>query len=205
MGIAERKEQERQELRKRILEAAREIIEEEGLGQLSIRKIGNRIEYSPSLIYHYYRNKDEIIDSIVEDGYRRIIADVSEAAPVGVDPLEGIILGFRAYVQLVLGMPAYFKEILFAGGNIDNPRLKILKQGISERNTTFDRLRKQLEEGRERGRIVCGDPEITAQVLWCSTVGLLTRIIMEKIEEGAFRKQLVDTHLDMMKRGLENG
>jgi AcrR family transcriptional regulator len=49
------------ELRTMILDASREIIEQNGLAGLSAREIARRIEYSPGTIYNMYENLDDVI------------------------------------------------------------------------------------------------------------------------------------------------
>ena len=61
MGISERREREKQELREKILEKAKEILIKEGQDNLSIRNIATAIEYSPATIYLYFQDKDEIV------------------------------------------------------------------------------------------------------------------------------------------------
>ncbi|MEX0893041.1 MAG: helix-turn-helix domain-containing protein, partial [Gemmatimonadota bacterium] len=58
MGIAERREREREQVRTLIVEAARDILSAEGLEALSMRAIAERIEYSPATIYLYFKDKD---------------------------------------------------------------------------------------------------------------------------------------------------
>ena len=55
MGINERKERDRQDLRKSIMDAAREVFLEKGFEQTSIRAIAQKIEYSPTTIYLYFK------------------------------------------------------------------------------------------------------------------------------------------------------
>ena len=60
MGIKQRRERERQEIRQSILCAAREIAAEEGWQAVTTRKVAERIEYSQSTIYEYFENKEAI-------------------------------------------------------------------------------------------------------------------------------------------------
>ena len=60
MGIAERKEREREEVKDLILNAAREIFLSEGYENTSIRKIATKIEYSPGIIYHHFKDKNDL-------------------------------------------------------------------------------------------------------------------------------------------------
>jgi AcrR family transcriptional regulator len=72
MGIAERREREKEALRTLIIEAARDILSEQGLDALSMRAIAERIEYSPATIYLYFRDKDELIREVVCAGFERL-------------------------------------------------------------------------------------------------------------------------------------
>ena len=59
-----RRERERDDRRAMILNAAVEVASQEGIDGLSIRKIASKTEYSPAIIYHYFKNKDEILEQI---------------------------------------------------------------------------------------------------------------------------------------------
>jgi AcrR family transcriptional regulator len=67
MGISERKKRERERIRKSIVKAAKELFYEEGFHHVSMRKIAQKIEYSPTTIYHYFKNKEEVLTQIVKE------------------------------------------------------------------------------------------------------------------------------------------
>src|SRR6476620_8812380 len=70
MGIKERHERDREAVRRSILDAARELFVTEGYENVSIRKIAERIEYSPAAIYGYFPSKDDIFFALAEEGFR---------------------------------------------------------------------------------------------------------------------------------------
>lgn len=202
MGITERKELEKTELRKKILDAAAEIIRSEGIAKLSIRKIGVKIDYSPSIIYHYFKNKEEIINLIIEDGYGKILKMLQEALPKMESPKLSIVSMFREYIKLVLEMPDYYQDVLFRGDGICSPRMKVLEKGVSKRNQTFGYLVSIIEQGMEAGEFEILDSEVTAQVIWCSTFGLLSRLIIEKELEKQQAEALINKHLELMIKSI---
>jgi AcrR family transcriptional regulator len=112
MGIAERREREREALRTRIVEAARDIVSGEGLDALSMRAIAERIEYSPATIYLYFRDKDELLREVVAEGFRRL-SEESRAQlgrlPEDADPAERHRSLGRAYARFALENTAYFR------------------------------------------------------------------------------------------------
>ncbi|MDZ5017117.1 TetR family transcriptional regulator, partial [Clostridium perfringens] len=79
MTIEKRRDREIEEMRELILSAANEIIALEGFEKLSIRKIAKKIEYSPAIIYHYFNDKEEIINNLMLKGYKKIVSAISSA------------------------------------------------------------------------------------------------------------------------------
>lgn len=112
MGIAERREREKEQLRTRIVEAARDIVSERGLDALSMRGIAERIEYSPATIYLYFRDKRDLLQSVVEEGFRRLgtsMAAELEVAGPDADPRAHFAATGRAYAHFALEHTAYFR------------------------------------------------------------------------------------------------
>src|SRR5438132_5140555 len=70
MGIKERQERDREAVRRAILDAARDLFVSEGYQNVSIRKIAERIEYSPAAIYGYFPSKDDIFFALAEEGFQ---------------------------------------------------------------------------------------------------------------------------------------
>ncbi|MDP6042348.1 MAG: helix-turn-helix domain-containing protein, partial [Candidatus Latescibacteria bacterium] len=64
MGSKERREREREEMRENILNATMELFVEHGIEKTTIRRIADKIEYTPGNIYAYFKNKNEIIYAI---------------------------------------------------------------------------------------------------------------------------------------------
>jgi len=69
MGIADRREREKEELRKKILEAARELFVTEGYDKVTMRRIAESIEYSPTIIYHYFQDKEALVESLCREDF----------------------------------------------------------------------------------------------------------------------------------------
>src|SRR3954454_6251076 len=82
MGIKERHERDRDAVRRRILDAARELFVAEDYENVSIRKIAERIEYSPAAIYGYFPSKDDIFFALAEEGFH-LLGRPGEGAAAG--------------------------------------------------------------------------------------------------------------------------
>jgi AcrR family transcriptional regulator len=86
LGVKERQEREREAVSRAILDAARDLFVAEGYHNVSIRKIAERIEYSPAAIYSYFPSKDDIFFALAEEGFRLLfsgqVPPPDEADPV---------------------------------------------------------------------------------------------------------------------------
>jgi AcrR family transcriptional regulator len=114
MGIKERQERDREAVRRSILDAARELFVAEGFQNVSIRKIAERIEYSPAAIYGYFPSKDDIFFELAEEGFRLL----GDPATVRNDPrfkdaapLERVRAVFWRLYEFSRDHPQYFALI----------------------------------------------------------------------------------------------
>jgi AcrR family transcriptional regulator len=118
MGIAERKQRHKEEVRGSILRAAWQLVLEEGWQALSIRKIAEAIEYSVPVIYSHFENKEAILQEFLRGGFRLLNQELQQAKAQAKDPagqLEAIAHAYwnfafnnKEYYQLMygLGMPS---------------------------------------------------------------------------------------------------
>jgi AcrR family transcriptional regulator len=75
MGISERREREKQEMRDRIIAASMKMFVEEGYEKTSIRNIAEQIEYSPATIYLYYKDKDELLYDVQGQAFEKLLQE----------------------------------------------------------------------------------------------------------------------------------
>lgn len=78
MGISERREREKQEMRDRIIAASMKMFVEEGYEKTSIRNIAEKIEYSPATIYLYYKDKDELLYDVQGQAFEKLLQEFKE-------------------------------------------------------------------------------------------------------------------------------
>ena len=107
MGSKERQDRERQAVTDSILDAARELFLAEGYQSVSIRKIAERIEYSPAAIYSYYPSKDDIFLALAKEGFLRLDAKVNAAMGSG-NALDDVRACWWAFYEFSKEQPEYF-------------------------------------------------------------------------------------------------
>ena len=110
MGIKERQERERAAVRHAILGAARELFVTDGYRNVSMRKIADRIEYSPAAIYSYFPSKDDIFFALAEEGFRLLAQFGMKAAEHSRRPLQAACArGLWAFYEFSKAHPGVFR------------------------------------------------------------------------------------------------
>ena len=108
MGVKERQERDREAVARAILDAARDLFVAEGYPNVSIRKIAEKIEYSPAAIYSYFPSKDDIFLALAEEGFRMLFASSEERCNPGGSRIEKIRAGFWRVYEFSKAHPEYF-------------------------------------------------------------------------------------------------
>src|SRR2546425_11460797 len=109
MGVIERKVLEKQELKQQILDAARELFVREGYENVSMRKIADKIEYSPATIYTYFKDKDDILDCLCEETFLKLhLEKLAAVQRMKGDTLELLKKGMETYIRFGLDHPEHY-------------------------------------------------------------------------------------------------
>jgi AcrR family transcriptional regulator len=107
MGIQERRQRDKENLRRRILDAARELFCTEGYEAVTLRKIANAIEYSPTTIYLHFADKDAILVELAEEGFGILTGYLKRARHLA-DPIERLREGGKLYFQFAVEQSHYY-------------------------------------------------------------------------------------------------
>ena len=97
--------------RDHIIDVSRAIIEDEGLEHLTIRRIAETIDRTQPAVYQHFAGKDEILTSVVVEGFIALVERLKRAARGGKPSLTAIA---GAYVRFGLERPKLY-EVMFAG------------------------------------------------------------------------------------------
>jgi AcrR family transcriptional regulator len=116
MGIKQRREREKQEVRQGILTAAREIALHEGWQAVTIRNVAERIEYSPSMIYEYFASKEAILLELHHEGFRLLAFSLKSAKSSSEDDEERVISMAQAYWEFAMRSPELYQAMHGLGG-----------------------------------------------------------------------------------------
>ena len=182
MGTKERHQRERDRSREAILTAARELFVTEGYRNVSMRKIAERIEYSPAAIYGYFPSKDDIFFALAEEGFR-LLAECGLASSYGTaDPLERLRRGLWAFYEFSKTHPEYF-DLMFIDRSV--PSLNQDFQRFEFFQETTARAEADIHACIERGQFSAGlNPAAALHVLWVGMLGAATIGLAQRLAPG---------------------
>lgn len=171
MGPRERREREREEIRTRILDAARELFAAEGVESVTMRRIADRIEYSPTAIYFHFKDKEALLAELCDCDFREFAHGFNEIAKIP-DPVLRLRTAGLSYIDFGMNNPSHYRVMFMtpkatsdstiARGNPEEDAYAFLKGIVVE----------LLEQGRFRDDLT--DADLAAQVIWSGVHGLVS-------------------------------
>jgi AcrR family transcriptional regulator len=170
MGITERREREKVEIRRKILDAARELFASEGYERVTMRRIAEAIEYSPTTIYHHFEDKDDLVAALCESDFAGLFEALSSKAPTA-DPVDEIRQLGLAYVRFGLAHPNQYRFMFMTPAKVEHTKQEDPGQ------KAFELLRGAVARAVASGGFGPGDPITVAQVLWAGIHGVVALLI----------------------------
>jgi AcrR family transcriptional regulator len=211
MSTVERETQ-REDLRGRIVEAARDIVSEQGLDGLSMRALAVRIGHSPGTIYLHFQGKDELLRSVMAEGFRRLgevmrgeIAKVGEGASY----MERYAATGRGYARFAVEHTGYFRAMF------KMPRVAQLEscpelppEVLSEDfEASKDHAVNLLRKASEAGQVRVDDPVRAAVVGWGLVHGLTSLYLSGHLRDRASNNEefmdLVESAIQALRTGWQ--
>ncbi|HLO69598.1 MAG TPA: TetR/AcrR family transcriptional regulator [Flavipsychrobacter sp.] len=170
MGISERKEREKQEMRRRILDVAMNMFLVDGYEKTSLRNIAEKIEYSPATIYLYFKDKDELFYEVQKDAFQKL-NEVFAQHVTATEPLARLRQICHTYVQFGIANPELY-DLMFI---IRAPMNVVEEKEMWDNGTdAFDFLVQTLTACIEQKLIKYTDPMIAALSVWSMGHGLIS-------------------------------
>ena len=95
------------DVRKRILAAAVELVDEAGVEGASIRDVCAAASVTPPTVYHYFGDKKGLLDAVVAAGFEQYLEEKRDRTP-SADPVEDLCRGWDGHVEFGLRNPALY-------------------------------------------------------------------------------------------------
>jgi len=201
LGTRARREREKQDMKSAILDAATKIIIEEGYDKLSMRKIAEAIEYTPTTLYSYYKDKSEIIAGISKEMYLKIVNAVTntlqdnKSLPINYQ----LKLSFIAFINTMTSNAEMGKAVMNSGtdklfGSND--------ESESDSDSGVLMLYALLQEG-QRQSVLRKLDENVAWMLITALLGFSMNAIESKLYLNGNWNDLVETYVEILINGIQ--
>jgi len=206
MGIAERRERERQQMRRQILDAARELFVAEGYDAVTMRRIAETIEYSATAIYSHFKDKDTLIRELCREDSTSL-AQRFHAIAAEADPLERLRQIGMAYVDFGTTHPNHYRLMFMSSHPLDAADLMQIGHGNPEEDG-YAFLVATVAEAIAGGllRADIQDPHLAAQAFWAGGHGVVALHLAKRGDPWVDWRPLQETAalvIDTIIEGLQ--
>lgn len=204
MGIKERQERDREAVHRAMLDAARDLFVREGYQNVSIRKIAERIEYSPAAIYGYFPSKDDIFFALAEEGFCLLHGEAPgfsdlEALP----PLDRIRAIFWRLYEFSVEHPQYF-ALMFVDRTV--PRISHEYERFAFARKMKEQLLDQFRACIEHGAFPAAvPPDAAFRILMTGIIGVAVLRLSHRLTPEENADNLAKDVLEVTIAGLQSG
>jgi AcrR family transcriptional regulator len=205
MGIKERQERDREAVGRAILDAARDLFTSEGYQQVSIRKIAERIEYSPAAIYGYFPSKDDIFFALAEEGFR-LLGDPATSTHVALDtlaPLDRLRAIFRHFYTFSREHPQYF-ALMFVDRSV--PRISREYERFAFARNLKGHLVAEVQRCIDQQVLPATvNPFIAVRLLTTAVLGVAVLRLSNRLAPAEDADSLAEDAVNVTLAGLQSG
>ncbi|MGA9076133.1 MAG: TetR/AcrR family transcriptional regulator [Candidatus Sulfotelmatobacter sp.] len=206
MGVKERRARERSETRDKILDAARELFVTEGYEGVSMRRVAEKIEYSPTAIYVHFADKQELFHELCQQDYARL-AEVFQSSAMSSDPIERLKQIGSTYTEFGVRYPNHYKFMFMTPHPPHEPDEVDRKIMGNPEVDAYAFLKWAVQQAIDAGclREELQDAELISQTLWAAIHGVISLDIAKCTDpwvDWRPLQQRAELMLDVTLRGL---
>ena len=199
MSTQKRRERNKEKMRERILDAAKQLFVKEGFDNVSLRRIASAIEYSPAAIYRYFKNKREILSVLRNEGFKLYIQMQISRTQKFPNPLERLKESGKGYIQFAMANPGYF-QLMFC---TNCEQVDLEGEWAESSQQSYSHFRANVEECIALGHFGDIDADAVVFSLWSGVHGLAHLINtgqVEALSDGLDLDSLLDRVLGFCMR-----
>jgi AcrR family transcriptional regulator len=206
MKSATRRKQHQDELRGKILDAARELFVKEGVEAVSMRKIAQKIGYSATTLYNYFEDKEALLHALCDADFGTLQESFKKVGRIA-DPLERMRKMGQAYITFAIRYPSHYR-LMFMTPRVhsDSDDCHDIERGNPDEDA-YAFLRATVVEALAAGafRDEYQDADLLSQIVWSGVHGVASlHLIMGDDEWVQWRpvEEVARVAVDVMIRGL---
>jgi AcrR family transcriptional regulator len=210
MGIAERKEREKQQRRKEILRAAEKVFHQKGFDRATMDDIADMAELSKGTLYLYFNSKENLHMAVARKAIHQLSGLTSEAVAQGGEVMELLLRMGQVCVRYADSNPDQMKAIMTLEG-LEADELNMSDQEVQEmiyQESTVGTVLQVIERGVREGVIRSDMPSLLiANTLWMSVLSVI-RFVNAKLSLlealGLTPTQVYESHFELVMNGIRS-
>ncbi len=180
------------------MDAARDLFIAEGYESVSMRKIAAKIGYSATTIYLYFKDKNDLLNSLCEQTFMRLAQNINAIYHLSDNPLEKLRSGMREYIYFGLKNPNQYTLVFITPLPRDYEPTE-----INTGEDAFDTLRQVVNECVSANLLKNNNVELLSQTIWAGLHGLTSLLIQHSGFEFVERELLINSLIDTIIGGIK--
>jgi AcrR family transcriptional regulator len=176
MKRTSRKEIDRDKMRGLILDTAMKLFLKEGYERVTLRAIAREMDYSPGIIYWYFKNKNDILFALHAVGFEKLDAKQRELQATK-DPWQRLLARGEIYLSFAMKNPEFYDLMFIMRGPA---KMMKEKKNWTSGLTSYAMLKKDVRECIEAGNLIKTNAETATFAFWSFLHGMASIIIRER-------------------------
>ncbi|HZF66439.1 MAG TPA: TetR/AcrR family transcriptional regulator [Gemmatirosa sp.] len=187
------------DLRTAVLDAARTLLVREGYRDLSMRDVARAVGCSVSSIYLYFAGKDELVHTLMDEGFERWHRRMSDLAAAHATPAARLEAVCRAYVDFGIANPEFYEIMyMFHSDRMARYPKELFRRARRNLELMGDLVAAHAGEhapgapGAPGAPLTPDEARVTATALWATLHGIVSTIIADRLDRRLDRARYVD-------------
>lgn len=184
-------------LRRNVIDAAAQLLREEGPEALTVRHVAETLDCSTKIIYTMFKGKDGLADALYMEGCSGL-AQAMARVPKTATLAAYLRAVSWAYWTFALANPSYY--MVMFGGAI--PNYQPSATSIHATATAFEIVIEMFEHYREEKALLLNDPTLVTQTLWAALHGVVSLHLLGHLASPEEAKAVVERTVEAMIASL---
>jgi AcrR family transcriptional regulator len=168
-----------------------------------MRRIAKIIDYSPTTIYLYFKDKDDLLYTLCEETFSELFQQTTDLGQAEKDPLRLLRSVMLNYIEFGLASPNHYKVAYFIKPAIYGT-LEELQLNDTMGRRSYNAFREIVEACVTEQRFRNVEADMATQVLWTAAHGLTSLLITHTYFPWADRTALAEIMVDIQIKGLQS-
>src|SRR5260370_2944673 len=158
------------------MDAASELFVRDGYENVSMRRIAEKIEYSRTKIYIYFKDKAQLLDQVSRETFGRLVQRLSKIMDQPGDPVERLKRGLIAYIEFGLANPHHYRATFMMPIPEGIDKTKYHEED-SPGMQAFSFLRRGVSDCIAGGHMPALHVGLASQTLWAGVPGITSLLL----------------------------